>query len=215
MAGNSIPQGDKTPCECKALHVRGPDGDKEVFCPDCGKVYRASVDHGNAYALPAEALSSKDSLPFRWERDGLPGKWRLTTSDMGDGLVAGYDHIAGYYEGRLIDEVERLRASVKALLATCADCRGAGHFESWTGCWTLENGTRVRAGSGPAPLGAVASYATYPCVKCEDWRIALGIPLFTRQSSETGAKFANVSCSQCGRDFGPGEHGFSHCKDHP
>ena len=36
-----------------------------------------------------------------------------------------------------------------------------------------------------------------------------------RGASETGAKFANVSCSQCGRDFGPGEHGFSHCKDHP
>lgn len=26
--------------------------------------------------------------------------------------------------------------------------------------------------------------------------------------------FANVSCSQCGGDFGPGEHGFSHCKNH-
>ena len=25
--------------------------------------------------------------------------------------------------------------------------------------------------------------------------------------------FANVSCSQCGRDFGPGEHGYSHCSD--
>jgi hypothetical protein len=27
-------------------------------------------------------------------------------------------------------------------------------------------------------------------------------------------RFANVSCSQCGRDFGPGDHGFSHCKHH-
>ncbi len=27
-------------------------------------------------------------------------------------------------------------------------------------------------------------------------------------------RFANVSCSQCGRDFGPGEHGFSHCDNH-
>ena len=27
-------------------------------------------------------------------------------------------------------------------------------------------------------------------------------------------KFDNVSCSQCGRDFGPGDHGFSHCIDH-
>jgi hypothetical protein len=26
--------------------------------------------------------------------------------------------------------------------------------------------------------------------------------------------FVNVSCSQCGRDFGPGGHGYSHCSDH-
>lgn len=28
-------------------------------------------------------------------------------------------------------------------------------------------------------------------------------------------KYANVSCSQCGRSFGPGDHGFSHCDQHP
>jgi hypothetical protein len=28
-------------------------------------------------------------------------------------------------------------------------------------------------------------------------------------------KYDNVSCSQCGRSFGPGDHGFSHCEDHP
>lgn len=28
------------------------------------------------------------------------------------------------------------------------------------------------------------------------------------------AQFENVSCSQCGEDFGPGESGFSHCQDH-
>jgi hypothetical protein len=28
-------------------------------------------------------------------------------------------------------------------------------------------------------------------------------------------KFANVSCSQCGREFGPGDHGYSRCQDHP
>lgn len=27
-------------------------------------------------------------------------------------------------------------------------------------------------------------------------------------------KFSNVSCSQCGEDFGPGDSGFSHCQDH-
>lgn len=27
-------------------------------------------------------------------------------------------------------------------------------------------------------------------------------------------KYKNVSCSQCGKDFGPGDHGFSDCKSH-
>lgn len=28
------------------------------------------------------------------------------------------------------------------------------------------------------------------------------------------ARFANVSCSQCGRSFGPGNSGYSHCSQH-
>lgn len=27
-------------------------------------------------------------------------------------------------------------------------------------------------------------------------------------------RFANVSCSACGAEFGPGDHGFSHCSHH-
>jgi hypothetical protein len=27
-------------------------------------------------------------------------------------------------------------------------------------------------------------------------------------------KFEKTSCSQCGQEFGPGDHGFSHCSDH-
>lgn len=27
-------------------------------------------------------------------------------------------------------------------------------------------------------------------------------------------RFSNVYCSQCGREFGPGNSGFSHCRDH-
>ena len=27
-------------------------------------------------------------------------------------------------------------------------------------------------------------------------------------------KFKNISCSQCGEEFGPGNSGFSHCEDH-
>ncbi len=31
---------------------------------------------------------------------------------------------------------------------------------------------------------------------------------------ETTFKFENVSCSECGQEFGPGDHGFSHCENH-
>lgn len=27
-------------------------------------------------------------------------------------------------------------------------------------------------------------------------------------------KFENTYCSQCGAEFGPGDHGYSHCSDH-
>ena len=27
-------------------------------------------------------------------------------------------------------------------------------------------------------------------------------------------RFENVSCSQCGAEFGPGDNGFSHCANH-
>jgi hypothetical protein len=30
----------------------------------------------------------------------------------------------------------------------------------------------------------------------------------------TTPQFDSVGCSQCGRSFGPGDNGFSHCKDH-
>lgn len=32
--------------------------------------------------------------------------------------------------------------------------------------------------------------------------------------NKAAPKFANVSCSQCGQEFGPGDHGFSHCENH-
>ncbi|WP_258181450.1 hypothetical protein [Burkholderia multivorans] len=32
--------------------------------------------------------------------------------------------------------------------------------------------------------------------------------------SKPGPRFENVSCSSCGQDFGPGDEGFSSCKDH-
>ena len=32
--------------------------------------------------------------------------------------------------------------------------------------------------------------------------------------STTTPKFSCTFCSQCGEEFGPGDHGYSHCRDH-
>jgi len=32
--------------------------------------------------------------------------------------------------------------------------------------------------------------------------------------NRTPPRFSATSCSQCGQDFGPGNHGYSHCEDH-
>ena len=32
--------------------------------------------------------------------------------------------------------------------------------------------------------------------------------------SAATAKFARTACSQCGREFGPGDHGYSQCSSH-
>ncbi len=29
------------------------------------------------------------------------------------------------------------------------------------------------------------------------------------------SRYENTFCSNCGREFGPGDHGFSHCENHP
>lgn len=35
-----------------------------------------------------------------------------------------------------------------------------------------------------------------------------------RNAEPEAPRFPNVSCSQCGQTFGPGDHGFSHCENH-
>jgi hypothetical protein len=37
---------------------------------------------------------------------------------------------------------------------------------------------------------------------------------FLAKTTAPSARFPHVFCSQCGEDFGPGEHGYSHCSDH-
>lgn len=52
----------------------------------------------------------------------------------------------------------------------------------------------------------------------EDWLADRTGPVLSleevRDAIAPKPRFQNVSCSQCGRDFGPGDHGFSHCENH-
>ena len=45
---------------------------------------------------------------------------------------------------------------------------------------------------------------------CEDEHRAIG----DIADGLIAPRFTLVYCSQCGRDFGPGDSGFSHCEDH-
>lgn len=56
------------------------------------------------------------NLRFGWTWDADARNWRLSTTDMGDDLVAGYDHMAGYYERQLIEEIERLRSLIQRVV---------------------------------------------------------------------------------------------------
>jgi hypothetical protein len=53
------------------------------------------------------------------------------------------------------------------------------------------------------------------CRNCSD------VPAIYRKEVRNGLKtmpsplrFNETSCSQCGKTFGPGMHGYSHCEDH-
>jgi hypothetical protein len=66
-----------------------------------------------------DPVPSKDQLRFSWTWDANARNWLIGTVDMGDGLLAGYDHFAGYYERRLIEEIERLRVIEKLYEEQC------------------------------------------------------------------------------------------------
>jgi hypothetical protein len=40
------------------------------------------------------------------------------------------------------------------------------------------------------------------------------LDMLLARRAEAQPKFAETFCSQCGRAFGPGDHGYSHCSDH-
>lgn len=71
----------------------------------------------------ADEMSPQASkLNFIWSWDANANTWRLSTTEMGDGLVAGYDHLAGYYERRLIEEIERQREEIAKYKAWSQSC---------------------------------------------------------------------------------------------
>jgi hypothetical protein len=37
---------------------------------------------------------------------------------------------------------------------------------------------------------------------------------YRAQQAATPPRFSRTFCSSCGREFGPGNHGFSHCENH-
>jgi hypothetical protein len=75
---------------------------------------------------------------------------------------------------------------------------------------SLRNGRKMASvGKGPAPhtdSACIFHYCPTPDLcKAAD---------FCHNRRDGKVRFPNVSCSQCGKDFGPGNHGFSHCASH-
>src|SRR3990167_11013426 len=54
----------------------------------------------------------------------------------------------------------------------------------------------------PALLQLKAKYPNYDDIDID------------REMAALSPRFSNVSCSQCGNDFGPGDSGVSHCENH-
>lgn len=87
-----------------------------------------------------DPVPSKE-LHFTWAWDASALNWRLSPIDMGDGLQAGYDHIAGYYERCLIDEIERLRRRVDELNA---------ENDRWADLSNARDDAKLRASAEPS-----------------------------------------------------------------
>lgn len=56
-------------------------------------------------------------------------------------------------------------------------------------------------------------YGRYGAVRAMG-RFLFRAEMMARIESAAPNLFDNVYCSQCGQCFGPGDSGFSHCKDH-
>jgi len=107
-----------------------------------------------------DPVPSKE-LHFTWAWDASALNWRLSPIDMGDGLQAGYDHIAGYYERCLIDEIERLRRRVDELNA---------ENDRWADLSNARDDAKLRASAEPCARH---------CDDCADSRAVLieGVPM--------------------------------------
>lgn len=92
-------------------------------CPVCNPDQKGFVSADS----PAPPSSN---LRFSWTWDTNARNWRLSTTDMGDGLQAGYDHMAGYYERQLVTEVERLRTVFQGVMSRLADLLDSDQFNN-------------------------------------------------------------------------------------
>lgn len=69
------------------------------------------------------------------------------------------------------------------------------------------------------PVEIIAAWTDEQCLGADKYAMATYlqdslIPPRPEVLGPAKPRFGNVSCSQCGRDFGPGDHGYSHCSNH-
>lgn len=118
-------------------------------------------------------------------------------------LARDLDSADGVPNAALTEAAERMRELANALRPFA---EMAEHYPK-----IKKYGTRPTSGElfEIASSGKSARYTVEDLHRAAD---LLGLP--HGEEPDGAPRFANVGCSQCGRMFGPGEHGYSHCADH-
>lgn len=76
---------------------------------------------------------------------------------------------------------------------------------------TMSHRSYIAASRAGEELTARPPYASYAVTRVIINSLDTAYPW---HAPDDAPRFDEVSCSQCGKTFGPGNHGYSHCEDH-
>ncbi|MCU4119356.1 hypothetical protein [Variovorax sp. N23] len=183
----------------------GPDSDDDYLAravfdlPPMAQRFRHPAPVGDAPSVPTAGITIdfKQATELLEMFGGEPTEITLMAGEghSGEGLYAVYnaDPEGAVYLGKTDED---------AAPSAPTDPKSAAGSD-------LDRLCRFRLSS---KLGLTCKDDNGPFVRYDDVRKVLSATMSATASALP--RFPNVSCSQCGQDFGPGNEGFSHCSDH-